>query len=356
LSNLFSVRSPVAQTLLALLDLIVILVAFVVSVRAYGLKRSLMVLIAYILWYGNWGRIYGQFWINDWFAACWAAVSLFRLEKFRWAGAIAAYATLVRVFPGVLFLGPVLAALPSILRTKTVPRSLVRFLSMGALVAVLMISLSAVRYGPQAWGDFAGNIVTHAAHHETGLRRIGLKHLSALDWRHGLKMRADKVPVRANMDANASLYKATLLVFLVLLVVAMVRSEPHDAMLLALGIVFVATVASRYYGAVFVLWLLMRAQRARAPDPEARWLGDFERLRAPTWILMDVAFFAMLYTYYAAPISGKFPQVGYFWGNAGTFAFLTVLIALTAFAAPRAAAAETAAPQAAGPTGQNVSD
>ena len=335
LNNLFSVRSPTGQTILALLDLLVILAAFCVSVWAYGLKRSLFVLIAYMLWYGNWGRIYGQFWINDWFAACWAAVALWRLEKFRWAGAIAAYATLVRVFPAVLFVGPVVASLPSILTTRRVPRALVQFVGTGALVGVLMVSVSTLRYGPKAWTDFAGNIVTHSAHHEGGLRRVGLKHLFALDIKHGLETRANEVPVGPNMRANGDIYKATMCVFLVLLFVAMARSEPHDAMVIALGIVFVGTVASRYYGAVFVLWLLLRAQRARAPDPTDRWLGDLPIPRAPAWVLMDVGFFVMLFAFYAAPIPGSAPRVGYFWGNVGTLVYLMAILALTAFATVR---------------------
>ncbi len=337
INNVFSVRSPFGQTVLCLLDLLVILAAFVVSVFAYGFKRSLIVLLGYLLWFGNHGRIYGQFWINDWFAACWAAVAFYRMERFRWAGALAAYATMMRVFPGVLFVGPVVAALPSILRTQRVPRSLTRLLSMGALTGFLLLSVSAVRYGTSAWTDFAGNISTHSEHHEGGLRRVGLKHLTALDWQNGLEKRARKVNVKKNMTENADLHRAAMVVFLVLLLLAMARSEPHDAMLIALGIIFVATVASRYYGAVFALWLLLRAQRARAPDPIAARLGDFPTLRAPAWVAMDVAFFGILILFYAAPISAKFPRIEYMWGNAGTLAFLTLVIALTAFAPPREA-------------------
>ena len=344
LNNTFSVRTPFGQTTLALLDLLVVLLAFAVSVAAYGLKRSLFVLIAYILWYGNWGRIYGQFWINSWFAACWSAVALYRMEKFRWAGAVAAYATLMRVFPGVLFVGPVVAALPGILRTRRVPRSLVRMLSTALVVALLIVSVSAVRYGPSAWTDFVGNITTHSEHHEGGLRRVGLKHLFALDVTGGFEQKATKVHAKKNMAKGRDLYHATAVVLLVLLLVAMARSEAHDAMLLGLGIVFVATVASRYYGAVFVLWLLLRARRARGPDPESRWLGDFPVFRAPAWVFVDTAFFAMLFTFYAAPISGKFPRVEYFWGNAGTLAFLLLLLGLTAFAPPR----ERATPEGSG--------
>jgi hypothetical protein len=340
INNRFSVRTPTGQTILALLDLLVILVAFGVSIFAYGLKRSLLVLIGYILWFGNWGRIYGQFWINDWFAACWAAVAFYRMERFRWAGALAAYATAVRVFPGVLFVGPVVAALPSILRTRRVPRSLVRFIAVGAVTGLLLVSLSALRYSPRAWTDFAGNIVTHSENHEGGLRRVGLKHLSALDWQNGLETSATKVDVRKNMRENAGLHRAAMGVFLVLLLIAMARSEPHDAMLIALGIMFVATVASRYYGAVFALWLLLRAQRARAPDPEARWLGDLPTLRSPKWVAMDVAFFGIFVLFYAAPIASKFPRVEYMWGNAGVLAFLLLVLGLTAFA-PLSAAAPT---------------
>ncbi len=334
INNVFSVRSAFGQTVLCLLDLLVILLAFVASVYAYGLKRSLLVLIGYLLWFGNWGRIYGQFWINDWFAACWAAVAFYRMERFRWAGALAAYATMMRVFPGVLFVGPVVAALPSILATRRVPRSLVRLLGTAALTGALLFSVSALRYGPQAWMDFGGNITTHSEHHEGGLRRVGLKHLTALDWQDGLRTSARKVDVKKNMRDNAGLHRAAMVVFLVLLLIAMARAEPHDAMVIGLGIMFVATVASRYYGAVFALWLLLRAQRARAPDREAALLGDFPALRAPRWVALDVGFFAILVLFYAAPIASKYPRIEYMWGNVATLAFLCGLLALTAFKPP----------------------
>ena len=318
LENIFSIRHPVSQTILINLDMVLLLLALVFSIRAYGYLRSILVLTTFLLWYGNVNRVFGQIWILDWFAAAWMAASAWKLKRHGLSGGLIAYAACMRVFPLVLLVGPVVACLPRMVKERSIPPQLVRFAGVAAVVGLLLVSVSTVRYGPGSWKQFLSNIAEHNENHVTGTRRFGLKHMFVLDWSGGLKTPARKVKSTRNLRSNKTLHRAATALFLVLIVGAMLRRDEHDAMLLGSGLFFIGTVASRYYGALLVLLLLIGC--GRAPPGQA---DDEERSTGRR--ISDAAILMLIWAVYAAPFGGQ-ARLQYIFSN-GLWAawWLTVL-------------------------------
>jgi hypothetical protein len=344
-TGLLSLRDPLGQTLLINLDMLLLLGALLFSVRAYGWSRSLLVLGSFILWYGNANRVYGQIWILDWFAACWAACSAWRLKRHGLSGALLGYAACMRVFPAVLLLGPPLVWAVRRLRRKGADtRRLLRFALAAAAVTLLLVAGSTLRYGPAAWESWATNISAHNDDHKGGKRRFGLEHIFVLDFSAGLKQQPKKLSVRRNLKANQSLYRTLSALLVILALAAMARSNAHDAMLLGVVFFFGLMVASRYYGALTVLVLLLGlgADPARAGPEE----GDPESPAAPgstrpAWLLTaDIAMIFVLWTVYSGRFAG--PQVQYIWSNLSWLCWWIVLLGWIAFT-PRRRAGQKAA-------------
>ncbi len=306
LANLLSIRSPVTQTLLINLDMLLLLLALAISVRAYGATRSLLVLCAFLAFYGNVNRVFGQIWILDWFAASWAGAAAWKLRRPGLSGGLIAYAACVRVFPGVLLIGPVVANLPPIVRDRAVPPHLVRFVGAAAVVTALLVAGSTLRYGTSAWADWAGAIAEHNHEHESGARRFGLKQIFVLDWAGGLQ-RTERKARTSRLARNAVPYRAVLALFLALTVACMLRTDEHDAMLLGAAIFFAGIIASRYYGALLVLLLLLGC--GRSPSERDRSGGRPGRLLGP-----DVGLVLVILIVYLARFPGE-PRLQYVFAN-----------------------------------------
>ncbi len=312
--NLFSIRHPVSQTILINLDMLLLLLAMAFSIRAYGYLRSILVLTTFLLWYGNVNRVFGQIWILDWFAACWMAASAWKMKRHGLSGGLIAYAACMRVFPAVLLFGPLVAGLTTVAREGKIPRRLWRFVGVAAVVGLVLAAGSTLRYGTGSWKAFFDNIAEHNENHVTGTRRFGLKHMFILDWSRGLKTDAKKVKSKRNLRRNKDLHKTATLLFLVLIVGAMAVRDEHDALLLGAGLFFIGTVASRYYGALMVLLLLIGC--GRAPPGRAH-EGERPRRRR----IFDALMIMLIWAVYAAPFGGE-PRLQYVFSNAMWAAWL----------------------------------
>jgi hypothetical protein len=320
LENIFSIRHPISQTILINLDMLALLLALVFSIRAYGYLRSILVLTTFLLWYGNVNRVYGQIWILDWFAAGWMAAAAWRLKRHGLSGGLIAYAACMRVFPLVLLVGPVVANLPRMIRERRIPPHLLRFAGAAAGVGLLLVAVSTVRYGPSSWQSFFANIAEHNENHEVGTRRFGLKHAFILDWSHGLKTAPKKVKARRALRDNSTIYRVAQVSLLLLILGAMLRRDEHDALLLGAGLFFIGTVASRYYGALLVLLLLIGASRAPPRGSDAP-----ERPRRRR--IFDALILMLIWAVYAAPFGGE-ARLQYIFSNGLWTAWWLALLAM----------------------------
>jgi len=118
----------------------------------------------------------GSFLRWDWIFYLVAGICLLKKEKPVWAGVALGYATLLRVFPGFIFIGPILAGLIELWKHRTWNRTYLR-LGLGALlsVAVLVPISMKVGGGTQAYATFVKNTEKHketALTNYMGLRTI----------------------------------------------------------------------------------------------------------------------------------------------------------------------------------------
>lgn len=251
------IQEPWAQALMVSLDLALFALAFGVSLRAFGLTRSVLVLSAIFLWFGCRRTLLGGVWFVDWLAAAWLAASLLSLGRFAGAGALVAWAASVRVFPLALFFGPGLAALVDLFRRRDLRHPGWRFAAGGLVGLAALVVFAGLLNGRGfgAFAEFAESLRVHFAHHGSGQRRVGLGHLMAMDW--GSLLGGTLEPGWGHLRDNQTGFRVAQLVSVAALAWVVARKPPLDAMLLSIPIVFVGTVASRYYGALIPLMMLL---------------------------------------------------------------------------------------------------
>lgn len=105
----------------------------------------------------------GAFLRHDWLFYTVAVVCLLRKEKFFLAGLALSYATLLRLFPGLMVIGPLLASIEYLRVNKKLDPGFVKFVAGGALGCALLFPLSLqLGGGISTWTKFAQNTSKHA--------------------------------------------------------------------------------------------------------------------------------------------------------------------------------------------------
>ena len=105
----------------------------------------------------------GAFLRQDWLCCSVLGVALLRRQRGFAAGALLMAAGLLRVFPLLLWAGPLLVLLRSPRRQGRVARSSRRCVAGGAVCAVLLLGASGASQGPEAYAGFARRIWLHAS-------------------------------------------------------------------------------------------------------------------------------------------------------------------------------------------------
>lgn len=167
--------------LLASLDILLQLGAVLLFNWAFGWR--VMTLAA--VWWGcnapaNFYWTGGAFLRQDWIFLLVAALCLARKRYFMLSGAALIWASLLRVFPVVLFGGVGLIMLFTLLRTKRFHRDQLRFVAGAALAGAVLVPLSIAATSPRAYQEFAGHI---ALHKDTALtNHMGLETMLVHTW------------------------------------------------------------------------------------------------------------------------------------------------------------------------------
>lgn len=272
--------TPSQLGLLAALDPIQLATAGAVGAWAFGWRAMA---VAVIFWGTNYPARFwwtgGAFLRTDWLLLLVLGVSLLRKGRPGSAGAALATATLLRVFPGVVFLGLALRAGMRILRERRlrVEREELRILAGAALAAAFLLPLSALvagggrRLDPAAFSAFIANSRKHL---ETPLtNNVGLVPLVAFDpatrgsvtvrpgafdpwgrWKASRMRFARERRVLAGLAASA---------ILILAAFASRRREAWEGTLVGLALLPAITTLTSYYAAALVplgfLWTSRRS-------------------------------------------------------------------------------------------------
>lgn len=267
--------------LLALLDPLLLLGAWLLLWRAFGWRAAC---IALVFWGTNFpGRFYwtgGSFLRMDWLAAAMAGVALLRLGRPRLAGATLAFSTLLRLFPGALLLGLGLAAIWRLARERRLAAVREELLvAQGALLTALVVlplsllaagGFTSVRWS--AWSEFAANSRKHLATPLTNNVGSG----TLLTWRPSSRaeallepggnepMAAWKDARRAALEEGRPIRLLLAAAFLGALAFAFRGRPTWAAAAAGAGLVFVLADLTCYYASILLLLGLLALEREEA--------------------------------------------------------------------------------------------
>ncbi|MFZ5469512.1 MAG: hypothetical protein ACOZIN_08755 [Myxococcota bacterium] len=273
LTNLGPASTPQVVALNLFDPLYLMLMALLVW-WAFGWRVAAVAMLVFGTHFPN--RFYwtgGAFLRHDWLFYLVACVCLLKKERFFLAGLSIAYATVLRLFPAFVVVGPAFAAVDVLWRERRVDRRWLTFFAGGALGVLLLSTLAApLSGGFSTYRAFAKNTSKHANTPLTN--HMGLR--TALSYRPstiGALMRDGKTfdPWKKWKDARLEafhsalpLYVAIALGFAVLLYFAIrgAGNEPWMAAALSTGMIAVgAELTCYYYGfvvAIATLWLKKR--------------------------------------------------------------------------------------------------
>ena len=223
----------------------------------------------------RWDWIGGSFLRYDWL--CWMGVGVCLMKKERpfWAGVALAYAALLRIFPGFLFVAPLIALGYHYVKTRQWERRFVRLI-MGAAVAVaVLVPVSfATSGGPGIYPEFLHNTAKHS---ETPLTNyMGLR--TVLNFRPAEASNRMNTPAmvdpwlrwkQARLKAfheALPLYVSLVFCYLVLVGLAIRRFEPWVTVLLSATVISFGSELTGYYYAFIIIPALLYAVVPRAGE------------------------------------------------------------------------------------------
>lgn len=214
----------------------------------------------------------GAFLRWDWLFYLVASVCLLKKDRPLLAGLALGYATLLRVFPGFMFVGPIIAALVVLFRERRVHPTYLRFFVGAALAVALLVPLSmTVAGGPQVYKNFVQNTIKHK---ETPLTNyMGLRTVMAYrPGEAGKDLRSDQLHEPWSKWKEARLrgwkeakpvYALIVVGFLVILGFAVKGVEPWIAAALSATFIAVGVELTCYYYAFIMAVALLHREDER---------------------------------------------------------------------------------------------
>ena len=223
----------------------------------------------------RWDWIGGSFLRFDWLFWMGVGVCLMKKDWPFWAGAALAYAALLRIFPGFLFVAPLIALGYHYVKSRQWDRRLLRLI-MGAAVAVaVLVPVSFVTSGgPSIYPQFLHNTAKHA---ETPLTNLmGLRTLvnfrpAETAGRLNTPSMVDQWSRWKQARRNAfhealPLYVSLVLCYLVLVGLAIRKVEPWVTVLLSATVISFGSELTGYYYAFLIIPALLYAVVPRAGE------------------------------------------------------------------------------------------
>ena len=249
-------------------DTVLLLLAFGYFCWAFGPLWGLLGAAWCLLFYGNQGHVVGRPFLHDYLAALLVFAGATYRGKPRTAAVALAYAAMVRIFPGFFLGGLGMWTVLQWRATGALPAFTKRFAPAFVLTCALLAGYGCLNgRGVGAWVQFLGNISLHSEDHRFGGRRIGLQHFYTHDVSAGVDWDA-RYRRRDAWEKQETLWKASAAAMCLLWLVAMLRvtqSDPLDAMLLSMAVVFAVIVLSRYYWGAGALFFVLGARGRDGP-------------------------------------------------------------------------------------------
>jgi len=273
--------APASRTQLLLLDSIDCVLVMLFSLLvwwAFGWRTLTFALIAFSTNFpSRWDWTGGSLLRWDWLFWMVAAVCLLKKERFFYAGMCLAYSTLLRIFPGFMFVAPLIAAGYHYYKHRQLERRYMRFFAGAALAVALLVPVSmVVSGGYKAYPAFVRNSIKHT---DTPLTNyMGLR--TVVNYRPsevGRLMVNDSLvdPWSRWKDARLKsfrearpLYVAIILCYLVLIGLAVRGAHPWMATALSATMIAFSVELTGYYYSFIVVVGLLTYKRAVA----AQWL------------------------------------------------------------------------------------
>jgi hypothetical protein len=262
--------APASRTQILILDSIDVGLVFGLSLTiwwAFGWRVLTVALIAFATnfpsrWYWTGGSLLRW----DWLFWMTAAVCLLKKERFFYAGMALSYSTLLRIFPGFMFVAPLMAAVYHYVKHREIERRFLRFFAGAAVAIAILVPLSVVvAGGADAYPQFVRNTIKHS---ETPLTNyMGLR--TVVNYRPsevGRLLRNDQLvdPWKPWKDARLKsfrearpLYVAIIIAYLVIVGFAVRGVDPWVATALSATLIaFGAELTCYYYSFILVVALL----------------------------------------------------------------------------------------------------
>jgi hypothetical protein len=317
LGTILSNLATASRTQVMILDSVDCLLVLLLSLMiwwAFGWRTLTIALIAFSTnfpsrWYWTGGSLLRW----DWLFWMGAAVCLLKKERYFYAGMCLSYSTMLRIFPGFMFVAPLMALGYHYYKHRQLERRYLRFFAGAALAVTVLMPISVVTAGGiKAYPAFVKNTIKHS---ETPLTNyMGLR--TVVNYRPsevGRLMRNDSLvdPWSRWKDARLKsfrearpLYFGIIICYLVLVGLAVRGVDPWIATALsATFIAFGVELTCYYYAFLIVVGLLYYKHRS-----------------AGTWLLGVTAFTQFIGW---APIQGMPDWLGKIlpsaWRNAPAF-------------------------------------
>lgn len=244
---------------LAIIDPILMVIAFGVVGWAFGARTAALVAILFCVFFPNrFTHMGGSILRFDYIAALLIGFAGLKKDKWGLAGAMFAWATMVRVFPAIFAVGVCLKiasdAFVGSRKLELRPEHL-KFIGWygGTLLLLFLISLVGLHGGFENWQQWAYDMQVH--NKRSASYRIGFKHLFMLD---GQLTSTDYNLKQANFVARENYYWVMVAVLLAPLLLAVRRLDTISfaAMFGVFGF-FLLAVATRYYWGIAALLFLV---------------------------------------------------------------------------------------------------
>ena len=245
-------------TLLALIDPLLLFLLFLSIRWAFGWR----VLFACALWWATslfsvFGFVGGALLRQDWLAATVIGICMLRKGRPLTAGFLLGWATLLRVFPGIIFIGLAIHATLDLWQRRSwrLTSGHKRVLAGAALAAAILLPLSVAIGGVSCWREFTENITAHV--------RIAVDSKNVL----GLRSATASLLGRPTLSVGYSLLLFAAAVAVSLLALRRIRLRPDwvVTVLMVTLLPFWINAASYYY--VVFLVLAMLGSRVRGVTP-----------------------------------------------------------------------------------------